>query len=364
MWIEKLKSGKYRAVERYTEIMTGKQKKVSVTMDKNTTATRKAAESALISKIMELNGPARDTASLRLCDLVEHWRTYQKTHVKASTYKRNYHAANTLMRILGKDTLVCKLSAAYINDMMEATGKGPGTINEHIVRLKSLLRWGYKKDYVVDISYLAKLETRKNEEKKEKLMNKYMESDELKKLIDGMEVERWKDLTKFLALTGLRLGEAFALELYDIDLDERLIRVYKTFDPAHDIVTSTKTGTSTRNVFMQDEIIPLCRKLRAECAAKKIAGGNGKIFLGHKNEFYAYEKYFRENTAKILGRKLTPHALRHTHVALLAEQGVYLDVISRRLGHKNSQITRDVYFHVTKKLQAKDNEAIRSVCVF
>jgi len=364
LWIEKLKNGKYRAVERYTEIMTGKVKKVSVTMDKNTAATRKAAEAALISKIMKLNSQTRDTSSLRLCDLVEHYRAYQKINVKASTYSRNYHAANTLMRILGKDTLVCRLSAGYINDRMAATGKSPGTINEHIVRLKALLRWGYKKDYIDDISYLAKLETQENEAKKEKLMNKFMESEELKALIDGMEVERWKDLTKFLALTGLRLGEAFALDLNDIDMKERLIYVKKTFDPAHDIETSTKTGTSTRNVYIQDEIIPLCRKLKSECAAQKLLGGNGKIFLNHKNEFYAYEKYFRENTARILGRRLTPHALRHTHVALLAEQGIYLDVISRRLGHKNSQVTKDVYFHVTKKLQAKDNEAIRSVCVF
>lgn len=53
--------------------------------------------------------------------------------------------------------------------------------------------------------------------------------------------------------------------------------------------------------------------------------------------------------------------MRHTHVALMAEQGVPLDVISRRLGHANSQITREIYFHVTKKLKEQDQQRIKAV---
>ena len=43
------------------------------------------------------------------------------------------------------------------------------------------------------------------------------------------------------------------------------------------------------------------------------------------------------------------------------EQGVPLDVISRRLGHKSSQITREIYVHITEELQRRDNEAIRGI---
>ena len=361
MWIEKLKSGKYRAVERYTEIMTGKQKKVSVTMDKNTAATRKAAEAALIDKIIRLNNSTQFHHDMTMEDLVEKWRAFQKSTVKASTFKRNYHAANTLMKILGKDTLVSALSAGYIMDRMMATGKAPGTINEHIVRLKSMLRWGYESDYIEDISYLAKLKPLKNDEKKEKLLTKFLEAAELKELIDGMNVERWRDLTSFLSLTGVRIGEAFALDYKDIDLKERQIRITKTYDPGNNLVTSTKTTTSTRDVYIQDELLPLCRKLNAQTATEKLIGGNGRIFFTQQADFYGYEKYFRENTDRILGRKLTPHSLRHTHVALLAENGVQLETISRRLGHSNSRITRDVYFHVTKRLKEKEDKMLRNI---
>jgi len=53
--------------------------------------------------------------------------------------------------------------------------------------------------------------------------------------------------------------------------------------------------------------------------------------------------------------------MRHTHVALMAEQFIPLEVISRRLGHANSKITREIYFHVTDKMKEHDNQLIRSV---
>lgn len=51
MWSEKLPSGKVRFVERYEDPLTGKQKKVSVTMDRDTASTRKQAQAALNDKI-------------------------------------------------------------------------------------------------------------------------------------------------------------------------------------------------------------------------------------------------------------------------------------------------------------------------
>ena len=64
---------------------------------------------------------------------------------------------------------------------------------------------------------------------------------------------------------------------------------------------------------------------------------------------------------KLFGKKATTHFMRHTHVSLLAEQGIPFDAIARRLGHTNSKITKDIYFHVTKKLREKDNLALQKV---
>lgn len=363
MWVEQLPSGKYRMAERYTDPMTSKRKKVSVTVDKNTAATRNAARKTLEEKIQKAMCSGPVIKELTFEELVEKWLEYQKATVKLSTYQRNYHSSNALKKIIGKDVLVDKLTSGYIMERMLATGNKPGTINEHMRRLKSIIRWGYKADHVRDISYLDKIDPMKDDEKKKKLADKFLEAEEVNKLISKMKVERWRDLTQFLVLTGMRCGEAFALSDSDIDLKERKIHVTKTLDVVNDIITPPKTTTSIRDVFIQDELMSLCRKLRADALTNRLSGKDGMIFYTGRYAYFAYEKYFREQTQEILGRKLTVHSLRHTHVALLAENGMPLDTIGRRLGHRDSKVTREVYLHITKKLQEKENKMLQNVSI-
>ena len=51
MWTEKTKNGKFKHVERYTDPITGKEKKVSITTEKNTAQARKSAQRALLTKM-------------------------------------------------------------------------------------------------------------------------------------------------------------------------------------------------------------------------------------------------------------------------------------------------------------------------
>ena len=43
------------------------------------------------------------------------------------------------------------------------------------------------------------------------------------------------------------------------------------------------------------------------------------------------------------------HALRHTHAAMLIHDGVNVVKISRRLGHKNPTVTLNIYAHLFDK---------------
>lgn len=73
-----------------------------------------------------------------------------------STYTRNCHAAKSLMNILGEDTLINRLSAPYVTDGFLASGKAPGTLNEHLTRFKAIIRWAFQNDYIDDISFIQK----------------------------------------------------------------------------------------------------------------------------------------------------------------------------------------------------------------
>lgn len=369
MWVEEIKNGKYRLVERYTDYMTGKNKKVSVTMEKNTAQSRKAAAKALEEKIRNISGK-HDTKNITLKILVEEYRESQQKTVKMSTYKRNYHACNTLMEILGENTIIERMSAKYVHDKLLETGKEPGTLNEHITRFRALIRWGYKNELLSNISFLDRLEPFKDIPHKEKIQDKYLESEELTALLDGMSETTWRLLTKFLALSGLRFGEAAALEKCNVDFKSNQIHVTKTFDSINELVTTPKSTCSIRDVYMQDELKNVCKEVNAEMLKRRLMHGikDTQLFFfdinGQHIHYYAYNKYLKENSKRLIGRIITPHALRHTHASLLLENGISIDVISRRLGHENSNVTKEIYLHVTKKLKEKDDEQISKVNIF
>ena len=364
MWIEQTPTGKFKYCERYTDPLTGKLKKVSVTCDTNRNKDRNAAMRALQERIAMLTAQAGKSSDITIKALCEAYTKAQKESVKEQTALYNERKLATVQRLLGPDTIVSALTAPYVRRKLSADR--PETYNERLTRFKALMRWAYREELVQDISYLDKLARAKAPTAKEKDKDKYLERSELQKLLNGMKVEDWRLLTKFLALSGLRIGEAIALEGSDIDFPGRWIHVNKTYVRQTGKISTTKTETSTRNVSMQDELYECCLEIiRRKWNIAAITGKSSELFFPDPNRDYicydVYAKYFRENTEKIIGRRLTPHALRHTHVALLAENGVPLEVISRRLGHADSSITRDIYFHVTKRLAQQDADLIKSI---
>ncbi len=59
------------------------------------------------------------------------------------------------------------------------------------------------------------------------------------------------------------------------------------------------------------------------------------------------------------------HDLRHTHATQLLSEGVYIKVVSERLGHSSIQITLDTYAHVLPGMQDeaadKANSTIKDI---
>lgn len=369
MWSEPLPNGKVKYVERYEHPLTGQSKKVSVTMDKDTKSNRKLAQQAINEKINAKIGNISSTVkkeNLRLSELVELYRIDQKSTVTQSTYTRNYHAANSLMNILGEDTLVDRLTAGYVREQFAKQNEKPGTTNERIARLKALIRWGYENDYIDDIRWIDKIKKFKDDEKVQKLEQKYLEGDELKELLKNMNIPKWRFLAELTALSGMRVGEAIALNSEDVDFKNRIIRVTKTYDAVNHVSGSPKTATSNREIQMQDELYQCCRQISLFMKREHLVlGYSSPLFISDVNgnylNYYSYNAYLKETSERLFDKNVTSHFMRHTHVALMAEQGVPLDVISRRLGHSNSKITSDIYFHVTKKMKEKDRERVEKI---
>ncbi len=354
MWSEQLPNGKYKFVERYVDPVTGKTHRVSVTMEKNTAQTRKLAAEVLRRK-MDVRPAA---PSLTFGELCEMYLSDQKPILKPSTWTRNMYAMNTLKSILGENTLCDAMTAGWIRKQMLDTGKEPGTLNEHLKRLRTVLRWGYDNDLVQDVRCPKDF---KDIPHRQKIEDKFLEGEELAALLGGMKNNLWRDVTAFLALSGLRFGEAAALTRPDVDLPGRVIHVTKTYDPHNNVVTPPKTFTSARDVYMQAELYGLCRDIMHKSNVIALSNLFFPFRDGKHISYEAYNHYLKRVAMETIERDITPHTLRHTHASLLMEQGVDVDTIAARLGHTNSRITREIYLHVTKKLEEERNAKIENI---
>ena len=364
MWYQKTKNGKYKYSERFKDPLTGKYKVLSVTLDRNRRSDTEAAREALKERIRLALEPAAHDTPITFRELVERYIAFQRETLKPQTAAGNEMKFRAIRRGIGDDSLITALTAPYVRRALAADSAT--TYNERLKHFKAIMRWAYREELIFDISFLDRLPRLKDLTVREKDAWKYLEKKELQDLLAGMKSEDWRMLTRFLALTGLRIGELTALDAADVNIKDRKISVTKAYSLITHEVSTTKTETSTRDVYIQDDLVPLCRQIFARrTRIRKTTGVDSPLFFPDENggfiEYPTYLKYFRENCERILDRRLSIHALRHTHVALLAENGIALDIISRRLGHSDSAVTRDVYFHVTERLRDRDNNAIKAL---
>lgn len=356
MYVTKYKD-KYRAFERYK--VSGKWKKVSVVMEKNTPQERRKAAEALEKKA--------DTprSKLTYSELVKDYINWQKATMKASTWSRNEASLKRLTETFN-DAVLSDITAGFIQSRLLAKTQNPGTYNEYLKRLKAMFRWAYRYDYIDSPDCVEKIKPLKDTPEKVKIKDKYLEADELKEVLAEAS-DYYSPIFEFLALSGLRIGELIALN--NSDVTETDILVNKTYDFRNGVLNTPKTFAGNRTVHVQPELLSSIRRIRANSLIYSFRNGNRSPYFavnpyGGRLSYDAANREFKTVCERVTGKSLTLHALRHTHVALMAEKGIDLKVIARRLGHSSSRITEDIYYHCTAKQREKDNAAIDAVRIF
>lgn len=129
-----------------------------------------------------------------------------------------------------------------------------------------MLNWGYENDYHDNMRLITKLKQFNDTSDDSEIITKYLEPEEAKKLLNYIQNdENWRCYytTSILLLSGLRFGELSALEISDIDLDQLTIRISKTYDSKHDIVTTPKTDNSKRVIHIQPTLLVELKKMYA-----------------------------------------------------------------------------------------------------
>lgn len=172
------------------------------------------------------------------------------------------------------------------------------------------------------------------------------------------------NLLTFLALTGLRVGEAMALQYKDIDLQQSTIDINKTLitskGNSRQISDTPKTATSVRIIPINANAKSLLERQlelnKVICAKNSVElNDNSFVFLSGKatsmcyatlnKSFHTYRK--RAN----LPDDLHIHCLRHSFATTLLVKGVSLKVIQDLLGHADLSTTANIYSETTDALK-------------
>ena len=364
MWSES-RNGNTKYSERYTDPLTLKVKKVTVTLPGSETARQKKLALSELQRKIEEKTSRGFAPSSRLDFLLGRYINYQRMTNRASTVKRNEATLTKCVKLIGEDVIVSNLTAAYIRDKFLQYTQNPVTLNEYIKRFKAMLHYAYDNDMITDPAVFEKLKKFKVDKQADdyiKPEDKYLEHDELVSVLDYMEHSQtyWWLLTRFLVLSGLRIGEAMALTVSDIGDD---ISVNKTYSLTTGEIHPPKTVCSVREVFVQPELAEVIKEIRKYNREMDLLHGCRSDLLFHRTDgsfiqYGAYNKYVRETTEKVIGSRRTPHAFRQTHESLLFGEGVSIDTISRRLGHEDSKITRKIYLHIVEKVKERDREIL------
>ncbi|MBD2773973.1 tyrosine-type recombinase/integrase [Iningainema tapete] len=192
--------------------------------------------------------------------------------------------------------------------------------------LASFFNWAYRQE-LIDTNPMARIERVKLTSPKPNSISR----EQVEKILAVIPKSRYADqlLFRLLFETGLRVGEALSLYIEDLTL---------TTDDEH--INVLGKGGKRRTVLLDDQrLVAMLRTYLKQTGYKY-----GPLFRALKNfrggslRYQSVQQKW-SGYCKNAGITCRIHDLRHAHATELINEGVSLNTIRKRLGHKNLQTT-------------------------
>lgn len=311
----------------------------------------RAAEKGLKAQVYDFK---KTTAASYLTD----WLNSQQQHsqLKPSTlrmYRR--YIQGDIVPSFGDKLLLKNLRkphvAGLIKDLQDA-GRGATTIKRIHATLSSALsdavQDGLLPDNPAAGARLPKV-TRKRIE--------VWEPADAGKFLDAATEHRMGTLFELAVLAGMRRGELCGLRWSDVDLAaRRLVVRVQLVQVGKELVEGTiKTDAGqNRVVALSDRAVAALVAWQIRQAEEREQWAeayqdSGRVFTyedGRQLRPGYVSKLFELMVEKAGLPHMRFHDLRHLHASLMLASGQDLAIVSKTMGHSNSQITRDLYAHM------------------
>jgi integrase len=199
----------------------------------------------------------------------------------------------------------------------------------------------------------------------------YFENEELPRLFRHLREEPYRTVCLVALKTGMRQGEVLALRWGDVDLEDAVIRVRRSYTGG---AVSSPKNRERRDVDLISDVVELLERWRSGSPTGDIA--DALVFYATRNDRFLsptfllrrqlYPAMRRAEIARIgpTHEPRTFHSFRHTFAKRALENGAQVTWLSRHLGHSTLKVTTDIYGHwerAERKLQAAKMEGAFSV---
>jgi integrase len=177
---------------------------------------------------------------------------------------------------------------------------------------------------------------------------RFLDEDEVRRIGDEVP-ERYRALVYTLSFAGIRIGEAAALRMKNLDLRAGTIRVTENSVEVDGkkILGPPKTTRSIRTVDISPGLVAILKEHVAAFAAPLHA--DGLVFQNEHGNVVVQSNFRRvfQSAARRGGIEPTPrvHDLRHTAASFMARAGFTMLEAAQQLGHSTTAMT-ERYLHV------------------
>ena len=285
---------------------------------------------------------------------VRNWlEDYKANSVKPSTYDRLYVTYETMCKYDIADIPVVDLTTSdlqqYLNELVQK-GYALSTIKKQYHLLSEYLDFAIMSGLITrPIHKGVKLpsESAVKKHKKEVVTYTHDEEERLRRVL-----EQGDSLAYYAALimleTGMRIGEALALQWDDIDWRRRSVRISKTIVRLGDsrrcyIQNDAKSHTSNRTIPLSKEAYRILDEVhRNDRYDNYVFHNKYGHYLSYETSRWWIRKACDEAGVPYYGQ----HVFRHTFATNCYERGCDVKMLSRLLGHSDVTITYNVYIHL------------------
>lgn len=192
-----------------------------------------------------------------------------------------------------------------------------------------------------------------------------LSEDEVRRFLSAARSSRYFVFLNLLVATGLRPGEALALQWSDLDFTEPSLSVVRTVSRnASGRVTfaEPKTKRSRRRLPIPESLAALL----LDSCNDDYSSPDSLVFPTVAGTLLHPDNFPRQHFKRILQQASVPtcvrlYDLRHTHATLLLAAGVHPKIVSERLGHASITLTLDTYSHVLPTMQKDASNRLEAI---